>query len=115
MRAYFAGMFSVTRTSIWRGVYSALFGRTDPEVEEVARKLSHQERDYRTRLVQRSIERGELPKGANAELIGDMCSAPILRRVLTFGEAVDDEYIEAVIEVTLTGAAILAMRRSSSG
>jgi len=113
MLTYFANMITLTRTSMWGGVYSALFGRTEPEVEEVARKLARQERGYRTRLVQRSIERGELPKGVNAELIGDMCSAPILRRLLTFGEAVEQTYIETIIDVTLAGAAVLAVQSKS--
>lgn len=112
--AYLTNMVTLSRTAIWRGIFTALSGRTDPEVEVVARKLYQRERAFRTRLVQRAIERGELPKAVNAELIGDMFSAPILRRLLTFGEDVERDYIESVIDVTLAGAAVAAMRNGTT-
>ena len=112
--AYLTNMVTLSRTAMWGGILAALAGRTDPEVEAVARKLYYRERDFRTGLVQRATDRGELPKGVNAELIGDMCSAPILRRLLTFGESVEVGYIEAVIDVTLAGAAVAAVRSNGT-
>jgi AcrR family transcriptional regulator len=111
---YLTNMVTLSRTAMWRGIFTALSGRTDPEVEAVARKLYLRERGFRTRLVQRGIERGELPKAVDAQLIGDMFSAPILRRLLTFGEEVEREYIESVIDVTLAGAAVAAMRNGAA-
>lgn len=111
---YLTNMVTLTKTSMWRGIFVALSGRTDPEVEVVARKLYVRERGQRTRLVQRAIDRGELPRGVDAELIGDMFSAPILRRLLTFGEDVGRDYIEAVIDVTLAGAAVAAVRNGAA-
>lgn len=108
--AYLGNMVTLTRTSMWRGILSALSGRTDPEVEAVARKLYQRERQFRTGLVQRAIDRGELPRAVNAEVIGDVCSAPILRRLLTFGEDVEAAYIAAVVDVGLAGAAVVALR-----
>ncbi len=110
MLEYLINMVTLSKTSMWRGIFTALSGRTDPEVEEVARKLYLRERSYRTALVQRAIDRGELPRSVNAELIGDMCSAPILRRLLTFGESVENAYIVAVVDVALAGAAVTAVR-----
>jgi AcrR family transcriptional regulator len=110
---YLVNMVTLSQTSMWRGIFTALSGRTDPEVEVVARKLYQRERDFRTRLVQRAIERGDLPKAVDAQLIGDMFSAPILRRLLTFGEDVEREYIESVIDVTLAGAAVAALRNGA--
>jgi len=107
---YLGNMVTLARTSMWRGMLTALSGRTDPEVEIVARKLYLRERGFRTRLVQRAIDRGELPRAVDAELIGDLFSAPILRRLLTFGEDVEREYMESVIDVTLAGAAVAAIR-----
>jgi len=111
---YLSNMVALAKTSMWRGIFTALSGRTDPEVEVVARKLYLRERAFRTRLVQRAIDRGELPRAVDAELIGDMFSAPILRRLLTFGEDVERDYIESVIDVTLAGAAVAAIRTVSS-
>lgn len=110
MLAYLTNMVTMSKTAMWRGILTALAGRTDPEVEAVARKLYKHERNFRTAMVQRAIDRGELPRSVDAELIGDICSAPILRRLLTFGESVETEYIAAVVEVALAGAAVTAVR-----
>ncbi|MFV8817945.1 TetR/AcrR family transcriptional regulator [Haliea sp. E17] len=112
--AYLTNMVTLSKTSMWRGILTALSGRSDPEVEAVAHKLYLREREYRTSLVARAVERGEFPRSVNAELVGDMCSAPILRRLLTFGEQVETQYIEAVIDVALTGAAVVAVRNSGA-
>lgn len=112
--AYLTNMVTLSKTDMWRGILTALSGRSDPEVEAVARKLYQRERAYRTNLVQRAIDRGDLPRSVNAELIGDMCSAPILRRLLTFNETVEADYIEAVVDVTLAGAVVTAMRYSNA-
>lgn len=112
---YLNNMVSLGRTSMWRGVLTALLGRTDTKVEEVATKLYLRERAFRTRLVERAIERGELPRSVDAELTGDLFSAPILRRLLTFGEEVEPEYIESVVDAALAGAAVAAMRSNGGG
>jgi AcrR family transcriptional regulator len=112
--AYLNNMVSLSGASRWRGVFTAISGRSDPEVEAVARKLYLRERKFRTLLVQRAVNRGELPRSVDVELIGDMCSAAVLRRLLTFGERVESEYIEAVVDVALAGAVVTAMRNSNT-
>jgi len=114
-RSYLTNMVQSSSASIRRGVLSALAGRTDPEVEEIAQKLYARERAFRTSLVQRAIDRGEFPRGVDPELIGDMCSAPVLRRLLTFGEHVEAHYIDAVIDIALTGSAAAAVRQLGTG
>jgi hypothetical protein len=42
------------------------------------------------------------------EIISDMFSAPILRRLLTFGESVKLRYIEYVIDTVIAGANAVA-------
>lgn len=111
---YLTSMATLSSATMWRGIMSALSGRSDPEVETVARKLHLRERNFRTRLVQRAMDRGQLPGNINAELIGDMCSAPILRRLLTFKENVSEEYITAVIDTTLAGAVVMAMQQGGA-
>ena len=39
-----------------------------------------------------------------AALISELFSAPIIRRLLTFGETVQPAYIESVIDIVLAGA-----------
>ena len=61
------------------------------------------------------MDRGELPRSVNPELIGDLISAPILRRLLTFGEEVAESYAEAVVDVVLAGAVVVALRDPRAG
>lgn len=112
---YLNNMVALASTPMWRGVLTALLGRTDPEVEEVATKLYKRERTFRTRLVERAVARGELPRSADAELTGDLFSAPILRRLLTFGEQIEQHYIESVVDATLAGVAVVAVRNNGAG
>jgi len=112
---YLNAMVRQGRAPMWRGVLTTLLGRSDHEVEAVATKLYQRERQFRTRLIKRAVERGELPRAVNAELTGDMFSAPILRQMLSIGEEVDQAYIESVVDATLAGAAVIAMRDNGSG
>lgn len=110
LRTYLLNLVKRSKNPMWRGVLIALTNRTDPVIESLAKELRNEERQLRTELVQRGIDRGELPKAADAGLIGDLVSAPILRRLLTFGENVETAYIDAVLDVVLAGAAATAAR-----
>lgn len=108
--AYLADLASGRQSPEIRGILSTLTSRTEPTVEILARELRLAERGRRTELIQRGIERGELPKTVNAEILGDLFSAPVLRKILNLGEEVERSYIEYVVDITLAGAAAAAMR-----
>ena len=74
-----------------------------PEVEPIARSLREEFRDLRQVLVQRGIDRQELPAKTDARLLTDMMAAPIFYRLFTEGETVSSEYIERVVDVVLCG------------
>jgi len=74
-----------------------------PEVEPIARSLRDEFRDLRQVLVQRGIDRQELPTDTDARLLTDMMAAPIFYRLFTEGETVSSEYIERVVDVVLCG------------
>jgi hypothetical protein len=61
-------------------------------------------RTSRASLVARAMSRGELPAGTDPMLIADLASAPILSRLLTFSEPVDDTFIAKVVDIVLAGA-----------
>lgn len=107
---YLKKLIASANGSMWRGIHTTLTGRSEPEIEALAQELHLKERDFRTSLVERAIDRGELPRSVNPELIGDLISAPILRRLLTFGEEVAEGYAEAVVDVVLAGAVVVALR-----
>lgn len=74
-----------------------------PEVEPIARSLREEFRDLRQVLVQRGIDRKELPADTDARLLTDMMAAPIFYRLFTEGDTVSAEYIERVVDVVLCG------------
>lgn len=86
------------------------FERATPEVDRITRTLRSQTMKARAQVVQRAIDRGELPFGTSAELVSSLLFAPILTRVLNFGETVDDRFVKGVIEVVLAGAMTGAAR-----
>lgn len=65
-------------------------------------------------IVDRAIQRGELPAGSDAELILHCCIAPVMTWVQLDGIPVDDARIGEVIDVVLRGAANLPARKQAS-
>ena len=74
-----------------------------PEFEPIARKLRADNRVLREAMVQRGIDRHELPVGTEARLVSSMITAPIFMRLFTDGDAVDSAFIETVVDVVLAG------------
>ncbi|WP_373095642.1 TetR/AcrR family transcriptional regulator [Zhongshania sp.] len=101
-------LLKLSKSPMWYGVLSSLTGRTEPEVDQLATNLRERAQETRKRIVQRSIDRGELSKFVDVEIICDMFAAPILRRLFTSNLTVDARYIEAITDTTLAGAAALA-------
>lgn len=83
--------------------------RSDPEVEKVAQILRRRGRKARTVVLQRAVDRGDLPHGASLEFVGDMIFSPIHAR-LTAREPVDRAFVEAVIDTVLAGVRSMAPR-----
>lgn len=77
--------------------------RAHPELEPIARALREDLRRLREELVQRAIDRRELPSDTNARFLHDMMTAPIFWRLFSDGEPVDTTFIENVVDVVLLG------------
>lgn len=108
--AYFETLLKSMQRPLYRGILLTLNSHVDPALDVLAKKLRGENRQFRTGLVQRGIERGELPRTVDAELVADLVSSPILLSVLHHGEAVSSSYIQAVIDTVLTGTAANAYR-----
>jgi AcrR family transcriptional regulator len=108
--AYFKTLLESMQHPLYRGILLTLNGHIDPALDVLAGKLRGENRQFRTRLVQRGIERGELPRTVDAELVADLVSSPILLSVLHHGETVTPSYIESVVDTVLTGTAANAFR-----
>ena len=55
-------------------------------------------------IVQRAVERGELAAGADARLIVESVVGPIWFRLLLTGEAIDEEFVAALVSLVTAGA-----------
>jgi len=61
-------------------------------------------RRWRTTVVlNRAIERGELPPGTDLDLLQDMLVGPLFYRTLLSGEVTDDDLVATVVQTVLAG------------
>lgn len=79
--------------------------RAHPVVDAIARDLRDMQRVARRPMFERAIARGELPAGTNIDLLSDMVFAPVFAKLARHLEPIDDEYLHALIEVVVRGAA----------
>lgn len=92
-------------SSLGRGISRMMLTeRTHPEVEPIAKAMRERHRRSRAGVVERAIERGELPEGTNAEFVAELVFAPVYSRVTTQAARVDDAFLCAVVDVVLAGA-----------
>jgi len=91
-------------SAIGRGILRMMLNEgTHPEVGQVKRALDADHVRARSLVVERAIERGELPPDTDVELVVELTFAPVLRRVIRGLAASDDAFIEAAVDVVLTG------------
>ena len=108
--AYFEHLLESMQHPLYRGILLALNSHLDPTLDVLGKKMRAKNRQFRASLIQRGIERGELPRTVDAELVADLVSSPILLSVLHHGETVTSSYIESVVDTVLTGTAANAFR-----
>jgi len=110
--ALLENMVARMSTPLGRGIVRMLqVERADPELEIVTQRLSAEHLRVRHAVVERAIERGELPKGTNVELVTDLVFSPVFRRVHMGKKPVDARYMRAIIDVVLAGVKAGAARR----
>jgi AcrR family transcriptional regulator len=81
--------------------------RSAEEVEAFALRMRDEMRASRVDMVHRGIARGELPAGADVELVVDLLSAPV-QRALLFNERIDRATVDRMLDLVLAGAAAVA-------
>lgn len=102
---------SFAMSPIGRGLTRVIqMERAHPELEPIARSMRADFRRMREILVERGIDRGELPAGTDARFLSDLMTAPIFSRLFTDGEEVDSAFIESVVDVVLSGVRACAQR-----
>jgi AcrR family transcriptional regulator len=104
----------VTRAEspLGRGILRMMVNEgTHPEVGLVKRAMDADYVRARSLVVERAIERGELPRDTDVELVVELTFAPVFRRVIRGLAPPDDAFIEAAVDVVLTGVRGGAARR----
>lgn len=82
----------------------AAFGDDDSKIAEASRTFWTARFALATRMVERAIERGEIPPRPDAALIAELVIAPIYFRMLISGDAMDDRFIERLADLAATAA-----------
>lgn len=94
----------VAATPRKRSIMRAFFAeQSEPELADIGRSL-RDERMPRS-IVDRAIARGELPAKTDAKLLLEIVMAPVRHRAIVGLEAIDDAFLERVVDVVVRGAA----------
>jgi AcrR family transcriptional regulator len=88
-----------------RGIIRAIQAeRSHPEVDLVTQKLAAAHLRVRRAVIERAIERSELPDDTDAELVVELVFAPVIRRVVHTNRRADEAFLASVVDVVLAGA-----------
>ena len=81
-----------------------------PEVAEIASTVRAAFRLPWVRVVERAIQRRELPRGTDAQLVVEVISSAVSMRLFRWQEKLDDAYLRAVVELVVRGATASPVR-----
>lgn len=76
----------------------------DPELLALSRLVRERMRQPAVAAVERAIARGELPPGTDADVVIEPAAFTLVMRQAIFGDAVDPDYGERLLDVILAGA-----------
>jgi AcrR family transcriptional regulator len=85
----------------------------DAEVEVIAKTIRDEARRRRTSILERAQGRGELSADVDVALVLDAIVAPVMSRILTHGEAVDDATVVRLVDLVMTGVEHGAGRKTA--
>ncbi len=73
----------------------------DPELGRLVRAQSEQRRRFATSVIQRAVERGDLPSDVDVDLLVTMLSGPLVYTKLVRRQRVTEELVAAVVDSVL--------------
>jgi AcrR family transcriptional regulator len=83
---------------------SLLLGNTDPEMQAIVRRMRAERPAIPAVIFERALERRELPKGSDQQLIAAALLGPLHSRAFWKRESIDDGFIRALVKLVVTGA-----------
>lgn len=78
--------------------------RADPDVDRLCRRLRDEGRQFRSRVVVRAQERGEIPSDVDPVLMVEAVFGVVMSRLVRFGERTDRAACERLVDLVVTGA-----------
>jgi len=81
---------------------------TDPDLERLTRALRASSNAQRLSVIERAQARGEIPASVDGFLVAEAIFTPVTMRILRYGEDVDMQWAEALVDVVLSGAVTAA-------
>ncbi len=114
VRALFLGNEHPLRDETMQRVFPQMIAaaKVNPEVGEAYRTFIAERRRPLQTILERAIERGELPADVDRQLVHDLLVAPLTFRFLVTDAPVDDRVIEEIIDVVLAGVSARSVSRS---
>lgn len=76
----------------------------DADFERLAMQMRDESRAYRGRIIQNAIDRGDLPRDTDANIVTDSIFAPIMSRIVKWNEKIDRGTRERIVDLVITGA-----------
>ena len=73
----------------------------DPELGRLVRAQSEQRRRFATSVIERAVERGDLPSDVDVDLLVTMLSGPLVYTKLVRGQRVTEELVATVVDSVL--------------
>lgn len=98
------GSVARSHSTLGRGLLRMLqLERTDPEVDLVAQQIAKEQLHPRHVVIERAVDRGDLPQGTDVELVVELVFAPVIKRIV-FVRSAPDDFLESVVDIVLAGA-----------
>lgn len=79
-------------------------GNTDPDMQSIIRRMREERPAIPKVVFERALERGELAKGSDTQLISATLLGTIHNRAHWKGEAIEESFIRALVKLVVTGA-----------
>ena len=86
-----------------RKIARAMMAFDDAEVAAIVQALRECRYSVPHVLIEHAVERGDLPRNIDPELLSELLLAPVYYRILMLNETVDIRYIEGVVNQVLAG------------
>ncbi|HUN50130.1 MAG TPA: TetR/AcrR family transcriptional regulator [Candidatus Sulfotelmatobacter sp.] len=93
-----------------RKIARAMMAFDDAEVAAIVQALRECRYSVPHVLIEHAIERGDLPRNIDPELLSELLLAPVYYRILMLNETVDSRYIGGVVDQVLAGLGAAAAR-----